>query len=153
MPVLPDQLLGDVVDAAHRGDDPQLVADARLAPGAAEAPEGPGSHLGQVVGLVAVDVFPVLGQAGAHVVDVDPLSRGDVLSGQADGAAVFDNGRPGGDGGQGDFVAPLDGLGGGELPPVHSQRLPLEQVLQGHGHIVGGVDSDQLHARHSFMAS
>lgn len=77
--VLSDQLLGDVIDAAHCGDDPKLVADARPAVRAAETPEGPGGHLGQIVGLVAVSVFPVLGQAGAHIVDVDPLPRGDII--------------------------------------------------------------------------
>ena len=84
--------------------------------------------------------------------DVDPLPWGDVLLGQADGTAVFHHRAPGGDGAQGELVPPLNGFGGGEVLAVHGQDFTLRQVLQGHGHIVTGVDSDQVHARHSFMA-
>ena len=98
VPVFLDQLLRDVVDTAHCGDNPKLVADANLSAGAAEALKGMGGYLGQVVGFMTISVFPALRQPGAYIVDVDPLARSDVLLGQPNGTPIFYDLASGGDG-------------------------------------------------------
>ena len=131
MLVFPYQGLGDGVDAAHSGEDPQLIADGGPAVGAAVALESPGRDGGQGADPGMVGVHAVLAEAGAHVVDVDPVPGGDVRLGQTDGAAVFDDPGPRGNGCQGT-------TSGGD-------GLPCGNVLQGHRHVIQRMDADKVH--------
>src|SRR5699024_7993851 len=89
--VVPHQGLGAVVDAAHGGDDPDLVADGRPAVGTAEAQEGPGFRRGQRVQVRVVGIRHLAGKVGLQVVGVHPGAGGGVGGGMADGKAVLDD--------------------------------------------------------------
>ena len=85
---------GDVVDAAHGGQDPQFVADAGAArfPGIAQERGGrflflPG--MGRMVFIV-----PGAGQQGVQVMRVHVGTGGNILRGLADGEAVLDHRFP-----------------------------------------------------------
>ena len=91
--IVGNDLLGDVVDAAHGGDDPDLIADGGTAVLAAEAHKGLRLDLGQGSqirgGVVAV--LYLTGQVGVHVVGVHPAAGSGICGGVADGKAVLDH--------------------------------------------------------------
>ena len=142
-------LLGDIVHAAHSGDDPDLVADGGAAVLAAEAHKGLRLDLGQGSqirgGVVAV--LHLAGQVGVHVMGVHPGTGGGVCGGVTDGEAVLD-----------DVLAVLNGLDChlvtlrdilqcGDGKAVHLHQRALGNGVQGNDHIVDGADMNCL--RHS----
>ena len=86
-------LLGDVVDTADGGDDPDLVADGSAAVLAAEAHKGLRGRLGQrsQIGGGVVAVLHLTGKVGVDVVGVHPSARLGVGGGVADGEAILDD--------------------------------------------------------------
>lgn len=87
----------DIVDAAHGGDDEDLVADTGTAVGALVAEEGlPGTRRhggGKIVAVLHAFI-----QMGGHVVGVYPLTGGNIPGGAADDLPILDDIFPGGDG-------------------------------------------------------
>jgi len=147
--VVGNDLLGDVVDAAHGGDDPDLVADGGAAVLAAEAHEGLRLHLGQrgqIRGGV-VAVLHLTGQVGVHVVGVHPGTRLGVSGGMADGEAVLDDVLTVLDGLDSHLVALGDVLQSGHGKAVHFHQRALGNGMQGNDHVVDGADMNCL--RHS----
>ena len=156
-----DNLLADAVHAAHRGYHPNLVADAHLAVGAAEALEGislhkaagrqeflhallePGQRLGQrrlgEQGLVLV--FQKAFQVGFDAAVVHHGAHGDILRYMADGITVLDDVVSGFEAFQHNLVA----AGNVHLKHDAFHHFPLHEVLKRYGHIVGRVYLDVLH--------
>ena len=147
--IVGNHLLGDIVHAAHGGDDPDLVADGGAAVLTAEAHKGLRLDLrqrSQIRGGV-IAVLHLAGQVGVHVVGVHPGAGGGVCSGMTDGEAVLD-----------DVLAVLNGLDChlvtlrdilqcGDGKAVHLHQRALGNGVQGNDHIVDGADMNCL--RHS----
>ena len=79
--------------------------------------------------------------------DVYPGTGGDGAFCQADGVAVLHDGGAFGDGGEGDLMAPLHVLDGGDGGAVYGEGLPFYQILQGNGHVVRRMDLDEFQNR------
>ena len=144
------QGLGAVVDAAHGGDDPDLVAHGGPAVGAAVAPTGFRLHRGGRGQFGGIGVLDLAGKVGLDVVGVHPGAGGGVGGGMADGKAVLDDVLPRPDGPDGHLVALGDVLGGGDgqAQVGHCHRGALGNRAQRHDHIVGRVDvNGQRHGR------
>ena len=143
-------LLGDVVDTADGGDDPDLVADGGAAILAAEAHEGLGLHLGQrgQIGGGVIAVFHLTGEVGVDIVGVHPGTRLGVGGGVADGEAVLDDVLAVLDGLDGHLVALRDVLQRGDGKAVHLDEGTLGNGMQSDNDVVDGADMDRL--RHSF---
>ena len=147
--VVGNDLLGDVVDAAHGGDDPNLVADGGAAVLAAEAHEGLRLDLGQgsQIGRRVVAVLHLAGQVGVYVVGVHPGARLGICGGVADGEAVLDDVLTVLDGLDGHLVTLRDILQSGHGKAVHFHQRALGNGVQGNDHVVDGADMNCL--RHS----
>ena len=143
-------LLGDVVDTAHGGNDPDLVADGGPAVFAAEAHKGLGFYLGQGAqvqgGVIAV--LHLAGQVGVHVVGVHPGAGGGVGGGVADGEAVLDDVFAVLNGLDGHFMALGDILQRGDGKAVHLHQSALGDGMQRDNDVVDGADMDCL--RHNY---
>ena len=144
------QRLGYTVDAAHGGDDPDLIADAHAAL-APEPPEGPGGGRGFLYRSDGGGGDGLLIEGGGQIMAVDPVPHVDGLGGVPDGKAVLHHGGPGGDIRQRQLVALRNvlpqshGSGGG----LHD--LSSLQGLQRHGHVVVGMNlQDAAHSAASF---
>ena len=147
--VICHHLFGNVVDTAHGGDDPDLVADGGAAVLAAEAHEGLRLHLGQrgqIRGGV-VAVLHLTGQVGVHIVGVHPGTRLGVSGGMTDGEAVLDDVLTVFDGLDSHLVALGDVLQCGDGQAVHFHQRALGNGVQGNDHVVDGADMNCL--RHS----
>ena len=147
--IVGNDLLGDVVDAAHGGDDPDLIADGGAAVLAAEAHKGLRLDLGQGSqirgGVVAV--LYLTGQVGVHVVGVHPAAGSGVSGGVADGEAVLDHVLTVLDGLHGHLVALRNVLQSSHRKTVHFHQRALGNGVQGNDHVVDGADMNCL--RHS----
>ena len=147
--IVGNHLLGDIVHAAHGGDDPDLVADGGAAILAAEAHKGLRLDLRQRSqirgGIIAV--LHLAGQVGVHIMGVHPGAGGGVCGGVTDGETVLD-----------DVLAVLNGLDChlvtlrdilqcGDGKAVHLHQRALGNGVQGNDHIVDGADMNCL--RHS----
>ena len=143
-------LLGDVVDTADGGDDPDLVADGGAAILAAEAHEGLGLHLGQrgQLGGGVIAVLHLAGEVGVDIVGVHPSARLSVGGGVADGKAVLDDVLAVPDGLDCHLVALRDVLQRGDGKAVHLDEGALGNGMQSDNDVVDGADMDRL--RHSF---
>ena len=143
-------LLGDVVDTADGGDDPDLVADGGAAILAAEAHEGLGLHLGQrgQIGGGVIAVFYLTGEVGVDIVGVHPGTRLSVGGGVADGEAVLDDVLAVLDGLDSHLMALRDVLQRGNGKAVHLDEGTLGNGMQSDNDVVDGADMDRL--RHSF---
>ena len=82
---------GNVVDAAHGRDDPELVAHGSASVGPAEALEEPLFRGRSLRDLPVVGVGQQVAQPGLDIMDMYPLPGQDLLFGDADGTAVFDD--------------------------------------------------------------
>ena len=105
----------DLVDAADRGDDPQLVARGGTAVGATEAHKGLGLNgiHDRVRGVVRV--LDLTRKVGLHIMRVEPLTGLDVARHVSDGQAVLDDVLPRGNRTHGHLVALRDILHGHDL--------------------------------------
>ena len=147
--IVGNDLLGDVVDAAHGGDDPDLIADGGTAVLAAEAHKGLRLDLGQGSqirgGVVAV--LYLTGQVGVHVVGVHPAAGSGICGGVANGKAVLDHVLTVLDGLHGHLVALRNVLQSSHRKTVHFHQRALGNGVQGNDHVVDGADMNCL--RHS----
>ena len=100
----------DAVDAAHDGDDPELVAHGGAPVLAAVALKRSGLCLGQRKRPVLIGIVRALAEPGPYVMDMDPGSRRDLRFCNADRIAVFDDSFPFGNHVQRDFVPAGDVL-------------------------------------------
>ena len=104
-----------LVDAADRGDNPQLVARGGAAVGAAEAHKGLGLNgiHDRVRGVVRV--LDLARKVGLHIMRVEPLTGLDIARHVSDGQAVLDDVLPRGNRTHGHLVALRDILHGHDL--------------------------------------
>lgn len=149
--VIGDHLLGDVVDTADGGDDPDLVADGSAAVLAAEAHKGLRGRLGQrsQIRCGVVAVLHLTGQVGVNVVGVHPGARLGICSGMADGKPylmTFSPFRMG-------FTAILwplrDVFQRGDGQAVHLHQRALGDGVQRDHNIVDGADMNCLRHNNS----
>ena len=144
-------LLGGAGDAADGAEDPDLVARADPAVGAAVALEGRVRWRGQGLGrrrIVGVGLEPR--EIGRHVVTVHVLARRDVGGRVADGPAVFQHRLAGRDGPQRDLVTGGN-VGGGDDGVGH--RIAGAHRRQGDDHVVARVYGEELDAGHEAMVT
>ena len=143
-------LLGDVVDTADGGDDPDLVADGGAAILAAEAHKGLRSRLGQgsQIGGGVVAVLHLTGKVGVDIVGVHPGARLGIGGGVADGEAVFDDVLAVLDGLHGHFMALGNILQRSDGKAVYLHQSALGDGMQRDNDVVDGADVNCL--RHSF---
>jgi len=129
-----------VVDAADRGDDPDLVADGGAAVLAAVAHESLRCSRGQGVHIGMVAVLDLTGEVGLDVVGVHPGAGHGVGGGMADGEAVLDDVFALFDGGNGHLVALGDILHSGNGGVLNGNSGALGDGVQGDNHVILGVD-------------
>ena len=148
--VVVHHLLGDVVDTADRGNDPDLVADGGTAILAAEAHKGLRLHLGQggQVGGGVIAVLHLTGQVGVDIVGVHPGARLGIGGGMTDGETVLDDIFTVLDGLYCHLVALRDILQRGHGKAVHLHQSALGNGVQCNHHVVKGADMNRL--RHSY---
>lgn len=105
----------DLVDAADRGDDPQLVARGGTTVGTAEAHKGLGLNgiHDRVRGVVRV--LDLTRKVGLHIMRVEPLAGLDIARHVPDGQTVLDDVFPRGNRAHGHLVALRDILHGHDL--------------------------------------
>ena len=132
--------LGAVVDAADRGDDPDLVADGGAAVLAAVAHKGLGGGRDQRMDIGMVAVLDLTGKVGLDVVGVHPCAGHGVCRGMADGETVLDDILPRLDGRDGHLVALRNILNSGDGGVVNGNSGALGDGVQGNDYIIGGVD-------------
>ena len=149
-----DNFFADAVHAAHGGNDPDLVADAHLAVGAAEAFEGArffaalrmtrvilrfteGSYVVQGLVFIVQEAF----QVGFDTFVVDHGAFGGVLGHMADGKAVLDDVLPCLEVLKDDLVAARDI----DKKGYAFHYLTFGEVLESDGDVVGRVDFDVFH--------
>ena len=149
--VIGDHLLGDVVDTADGGDDPDLVADGSAAVLAAEAHKGLRGRLGQrsQIRRGVVAVLHLTGQVGVDVVGVHPGARLGICGGMADGEAVLDDVLAVPDGLHGHLVALRDIFQRGNGQAVHLHQRALGDGVQRDHNIVDGADMNCLRHNNS----
>ena len=143
----PLQSLGDVIDTAHGGQDPQLIADANppVLPGVAQ--KGSLRHPGHFRFRSRLPgVLQRFGQVGLQVLYVDMASLRDGFCRVTDGKAVFDDVLPFRD------IPDRDLVSGGNVLPgreVHSRKIDFVsggQGLQSYRHVVRGMNAqDRRH--------
>ena len=86
------QFLSDTVDAANRGNDPNLISYAHISIFTFIALEGAVFFLdGQFFTNRIVRIFEGAGKIGLQVVLIHPVACFQVLQGMTDGIAVFDD--------------------------------------------------------------
>ena len=81
--------LGNIVDAADRRDDPDLIAHAGFSVAAAESHEGPVLCGGRIRSLRGIAVIQHISEPGADVVDMHPAAGGDIFLCAANRISVF----------------------------------------------------------------
>ena len=140
----------DLVDAADRGDDPQLVARGGTAVGATEAHKGLGLNgiHDRVRGVVRV--LDLTRKVGLHIMRVEPLTGLDVARHVSDGQAVLDDVLPRGNRTHGHLVALRDILHGHDLAHAGNRDGgALGERRQRNDHVVGRIDLDSVHYKES----
>ena len=123
---------GDVIDASHRGNDPDFIANTCPAVLPGKAREGVRSMLFQVGMGWRIRVSQCIGKVRPDIVGVQPAPGRHLHGGVANGAAVFD-----------DLVSRVQGSEGNLVTGRHilPQRNPCHrftgvQVRERHGHVV-----------------
>ena len=89
--VLRHQCLGDVVDAADGGNDPDLVADTHLAIMAMESHEGSGGSLFRKSQFRVIGIFQLSFEICFHIVGMYPVTGGNGRCCMADREAILHN--------------------------------------------------------------
>ena len=152
-----DQILGllahgtrDFVDAADRGDDPQLVARGGATVGAAESHKGLGlNRLNDRMRRV-VRVLDLARKVGLDVMRMQPLTGLDVARHMADRKTVLDDVLPRGNGAHGHLVALRNILRGHDLAhPGNRDDGALGKRRQRNDHVIGRIDLDSVHYKWS----
>ena len=140
----------NLVDAADRGDDPQLVARRGTTVGAAEAHKGfrlNGIH-NRMRGVVGV--LDLARKVGLHIVRVEPLTGLDIARHMADRKAVLDDVLPRGNRAHGHLMTLRNILRGHDLAhPGNRDGGALGKRRQRDDHVVGRIDLDSVHCKWS----
>ena len=140
----------DLVDAADRGDDPQLVARGGTAVGAAETHKGLGLNVihDRVRGVVRV--LDLTRKVGLHIMRVEPLTGLDVARHVSDGQAILDDVLPRGNRAHGHLVALRDILHGHDLAHTGDRDGgALGERRQRNDDVIGRIDLDSVHYKES----
>src|SRR5262249_56614759 len=138
--------LGHVL--ARRGRTVDRAADGDVVAGAVTAVAAVVAHPGALLGgglvrrAVAAEGVVALEGVGREVVDVDVLSRSDLLAGETDDLAVLVDGRALLDGDEGDLVAEADAGGEGDGLPLEGEGGAGREVTGGDGDVVVGGEAD-----------
>ena len=140
----------DLVDAADRGDDPQLVARGGAAVSAAETHKGLGlNRLNDRMRRV-VSVLDLARKVGLDVMRMKPLTGLDVARHVADRKTVLDDVLPRRNGAHGHLVALRNILRGNDLAhPGNRDGGALGKRRQRDDHVVGRIDLDSIHYKES----
>ena len=143
--VVGHQLLRHVIDASHRGDDPDLIPDRGPSVLTQKALERLRLHAPdhRMRGMIAV--LHLTGQVRGRIVGVHPLSRGNPAQRVSDGKTIFDNIFAFADVLQGNLMALRDVLGRRDRQAVYRENRPGLHRLQRYRHIIGRMDPDTDH--------
>ena len=134
------QGLCHIVDTAHGGDDPDLVADTHGAVTAAVSEVCSGLPLLESTALGSIGERRLSGKVRGHIMGMDPLAGRHRDRGMADRKAVFDHLLPRRKGDQGHLMSLGDVSQGRDA----IEYRPCRDRTEGHRHIVIGMDADQL---------
>ena len=140
----------DLVDAADRGDDPQLVARGGAAVSAAEAHKGLGlNRLNDRMRRV-VSVLDLARKVSLDVMSMKPLTGLDVARHVTNRKTVLDDVLPRRNGTHGHLVALRNILRGNDLAhPGNRDGGALGKRRQRDDHVVGRIDLDSIHYKES----
>jgi hypothetical protein len=133
-----------IADATDGGQDPDLVARADAAIGAAvsgEAAPGHGRGRGGCRGGVAIAI--VAAERGREIVAVDMRAGGDVRRRDADRKAIFDHRRAARDRGEGEFVPARDRVERRDHVALNLNWLADGGVGQAGRNIIAGMDAQR----------
>ena len=137
---------GDLVHAANRRDDPQLVARGGATVGAAKALEGLGLDSPEHRARRMVLVIDLAGEIGLDIMRMQPATRLDIAGHMADGQTVLDYVVAGGDCADGHLVALRNVLCRRDIAHTRNRdRGAGGKGLERHDHVIGRIDLDGLH--------
>ena len=134
--IVPHHLLDHIVDAAHRGNDPDLIADGGAAILSAEALEGLRLHLFRECEAWGIGVLHLTFQVGLYVMGVHPGSRSGILGGMTDRKAIFYHIFTLFDGKKGDLMALGDVHKSFNSDPSGGDLLAFCDGVESHCHVV-----------------
>ena len=138
------QGLGNGIDAAHCGDDPDLVAHAGFAVGTAETFKVRPLRLRHLGMGGFVCIVQQISQGGLYIVHMDPLAFLNLFFGVSDAESVFDHFAAFRDRLQRDLMALGNLLQRRHLRTADLQRFPFCDGTQRDRHIVFLIDPDDV---------
>ena len=135
---------GHVVDTAHGGQNPQLVAHAHTPVPARIARKGSGSPGGKRLSMRVVLVFQLAGEQRAQIVHMHVASLRNIGFGLADGKAVFDHMLPFVHGVEGHLVAGGNVIEQRDGFPVNLDGIARLQGGERYGDRIVGTDFEHV---------